>query len=335
MNILLTSAGRRTYMVEYFKSALCGNGKVYATNSLLTNTLLQADGYAISPAIYDANYIDFLIDFCKSHKIDAILSLFDIDLPILAKHKHRFLSIGVKLVISDYIVTQTCNDKWLTYKFLSGIGLPQPLCYISLKEAHSAIDDGSLAFPLFIKPRWGMGSIGIYKVDNIEELDVFFKKLHRDIFQTYLKYESAIDADSCIIIQQALDGQEYGIEILNDLNANYVATFAKKKIAMRAGETDIAITIDPTPFQDTARIISAKLKHIAMLDADCFVTTDGKIFVLEMNARFGGQYPFSHIAGANVPLQIVQWLNGESTNINLLTPQIGVKSCKELTTTIF
>lgn len=39
MNILLTSAGRRTYLVEYFKKALGGQGKVYASNSIDTYTL--------------------------------------------------------------------------------------------------------------------------------------------------------------------------------------------------------------------------------------------------------------------------------------------------------
>lgn len=335
MNILLTSAGRRTYMVEYFKSVLHGSGKVYASNSILTNALLTADGYAISPAIYHHDYIAFLLDFCKSNNIDAIISLFDIDLPILAQNKHLFSAIGTTVVVSDFKATQICNDKWLTYKFLNEIGLPQPTCLLSLAEAHQAISNGSLRFPLYIKPRWGMGSIGIYRIDNEDELDVLYRKLHNEIFRTYLKYESAIDSDSCIIIQQAIEGKEYGIEVLNDLQGNYVTTFAKEKIAMRAGETDIAITVDPSPFLNVAQRISARLRHIALLDVDCFVANDGSVFILEMNARFGGQYPFSHIAGANVPLQIINWLNGKDTDMHILTPRVGVRSCKELTTTIF
>ncbi len=39
MNILLTSAGRRTYMVNYFKDVLNGKGKVFASNSIYTYTL--------------------------------------------------------------------------------------------------------------------------------------------------------------------------------------------------------------------------------------------------------------------------------------------------------
>lgn len=199
-----------------------------------------------------------------------------------------------------------------------------------MADAQSAIDSGEMTFPLFIKPRWGMMAIGLYKVDNILELDVLYNKLHRLIFDTYLRYESSVDVDSCIIIQQAIKGQEYGIEILNDLDANYVSTFAKKKIAMRSGETDIAETVNPLQFESVAKNISVHLKHIANLDVDCFVTESGDIYVLEMNCRFGGQYPFTHNAGVNIPLQIIRWLEGAPTDYSLVKQKNGVKSCKEL-----
>lgn len=335
MNILLTSAGRRTYMVEYFKEALAGKGKVYASNSVLTYTLKQADEYIVTPNIYDEGYISFLVSYCKEKHIDAIISLFDIDLPILARNKELFADNGIRVIVSDYNVTQICNDKWQTYNFLKELGLNQTPSYISLLEAKRALDNGELTFPLFIKPRWGMGSIGIYKVDNIQELDVLYDKLHRHIFDTYLRFESSVDVDSCIIIQQAIKGQEYGIEILNDLNGEYVTTFAKKKIAMRSGETDIAETVETLPFEDIAKKISLKLKHIANLDVDCFVTNDNRIYVLEMNCRFGGQYPFTHNAGVNIPRQIIEWLEGKDVNPNNVRQRVGVKSCKELLPVVF
>ena len=111
MNILLTSAGRRTYMIEYFKQALNGTGKVFASNSILTYTLEQADEYVLTPNIYDDSYISFLIDYCKQKAISAVISLFDIDLPVLAKNKALFSKEGIKLIVSDYDVTQICNDK--------------------------------------------------------------------------------------------------------------------------------------------------------------------------------------------------------------------------------
>lgn len=335
MNILLTSAGRRTYLVEYFKEALAGQANVYASNSIDTYTLHQADGYVITPAIYDKEYINFLISYCKKNQISAIISLFDIDLPVLAKHKDEFEKEGIKVVVSDYNVTQICNDKWSTYEFLVRLGLPQTPSYLNLENLRKDIAEGVVNYPFILKPRWGMGSIGIYKACNEQELLVFYAKLHKEIFDTYLKYESQVDKDSCIIIQQMIKGQEYGIEILNDLKGNYVSTFAKKKVAMRSGETDIAETVETEPFEDIAKLISAHLHHVAMLDVDCFVTETGERIILEMNCRFGGQYPFTHNAGVNVPLQIIKWLNGEEVDKSLVIQKNGVRSCKELYPVVF
>ena len=335
MNILLTSAGRRTYLVEYFKKALAGHGKVYASNSIDTYTLHQADGYVITPSIYDKEYINFLISYCKNYQISAIISLCDIDLPVLAKHKDEFEKEGITVVVSDYNVTQICNDKWSTYEFLVRLGLPQTPSYLNLENLRKDIAEGVVNYPFILKPRWGMGSIGIYKACNEQELLVLYAKLHKEIFDTYLKYESQVDKDSCIIIQQMIKGQEYGIEILNDLAGNYVTTFAKKKVAMRSGETDIAETVDPETFEDAAMLISTHLHHVANLDVDCFKTGDGKIVVLEMNCRFGGQYPFTHNAGVNVPKQIINWLGGKDTDATLLKQKNGVVSCKELMPVVF
>lgn len=192
MNILLTSAGRRTYLVEYFKKALGGQGKVYASNSIDTYTLHQADGYVITPAIYDKEYINFLISYCKKNQISAIISLFDIDLPVLAKHKNEFEKEGIKVVVSDYNVTQICNDKWSTYEFLVRLGLPQTPSYLNLENLRKDIAEGVVNYPFILKPRWGMGSIGIYKACNEQELLVLYAKLHKEIFDTYLKYESQV-----------------------------------------------------------------------------------------------------------------------------------------------
>jgi carbamoyl-phosphate synthase large subunit len=334
MNILLTSVGRRTYMVEYFISALNGSGKVHASNSVFTYSMQRADKYVITPTIYDGEYINFLVNYCQQNNINAIISLFDIDLPVLSKNRFRFDEIHVRLVVSDEKAISICNDKWKTYEYLITIGLKQPKTYISYNKLKNDIDRGLINFPLIIKPRWGMGSIGIMQADNQVELEVFFKKLQIDIFNTYLKYESQQDIDFCILFQEKIIGTEFGLDILNDLNANYITTVAKQKLAMRAGETDTAQIVDSKRFESIAIIIADKLKHIANLDVDCFVTANKEIFVLEMNCRFGGQYPFSHLAGVDFPTQIVKWLRGEITDRNLITPQIGVVGCKELTPVI-
>ena len=60
MNILLTSAGRRSYLVQYFKEALkmagCG-GAVHAANSQPAASFAAADRTVVTPLIYDQYYI--------------------------------------------------------------------------------------------------------------------------------------------------------------------------------------------------------------------------------------------------------------------------------------
>ncbi|GAB2989187.1 ATP-grasp domain-containing protein [Cyclobacterium sediminis] len=329
MNILLTSVGRRSYMIDYFKEVIKGTGLVHAANSEETYAMTLADQKVISPPIYDNSYIDFLLNYCQKHQIAAVISLFDIDLPVLSQNKEIFENQGVKLVVSDFPVTERCNDKWFTYCFLKDNGIGTPLSFISLEACKKALQNKDLQYPLIIKPRWGMGSIGIYQADNEQELEVLYKKTQNAITSSYLKYESAADINKAIIIQEKIKGDEYGIDVLNDLKGEFICTVAKQKMAMRAGETDIARVISHPDLEKLGNQLSLLLKHIGNLDVDCFLIDD-KIYVLELNCRFGGQYPFSHLAGANFPKIIVDLLNEKEVDENDYTIASGTVGCKDL-----
>jgi carbamoyl-phosphate synthase large subunit len=317
-------------MIEYFKKTLNGMGLVHASNSILTYSLTQADRYIISPQIYDDDYIGFLLDYCITNDIKIVIPLFDIDLPILAKNISIFNNAQIKIIVSNSDTIQICNDKWLTYNFLKRIGIKHAETYVDLSEVQNALKNGHIVFPVILKPRWGMGSIGIFQADNYDELSILYKKLQKDIFQTYLKYESSIDRNYCIVIQSKIIGKEYGMDVFNDLNGNYITTVAKRKIAMRAGETDIAEIVDKSLFEPIGMVLAKNLNHIANLDVDCFITETNEVYILEMNCRFGGQYPFSHIAGVDFPAQIINWINGLPTDKHLITPNVGTMGCKDL-----
>lgn len=79
--------------------------------------------------------------------------------------------------------------------------------------------------------------------------------------------------------------------------------------------------------------MSELLHHIGNLDVDVFLVNDTP-YVLEMNARFGGGYPFSHMAGVNLPLAIVKWLLNESVDSQILTAKPGVLTHKDIALTI-
>jgi carbamoylphosphate synthase large subunit len=330
MNVLLTSVGRRSYLVKYFKDALGNKGQVHVSNSTeLSPAFAVADKSVVTPLIYDEEYIPFLISYCKKNEIRVLISLFDVDLPILSKNIKLFESIGVKVIVSDKEVINICNDKLLTYRFLIENGFNAPNTYCSLEETEKRIKYGEIKYPVIIKPRWGMGSIGVFQADNNEELKVLYRKTLSQIKNSYLKYESNKDLNESVIIQEKLVGQEFGLDVINDLNKVHQNTVVKIKYAMRSGETDCAQTVYNEILKELGVTLSQKLGHIGNLDVDVFVAND-KPYILEMNARFGGGYPFSHIAGVNLPKAIINWIQNKEVPESLLKEKYGVLAHKDI-----
>ena len=54
---------------------------------------------------------------------------------------------------------------------------------------------------------------------------------------------SSEDLDNAILIQEKIEGPEYGMDVLSDFEGEYMGTFVRRKLAMRAGETDKAISV--------------------------------------------------------------------------------------------
>ena len=322
MNILFTCAGRRTYLLKYFKENLSEGDKVVATDMQLSAPALQvADVKLQVPAVYDPKYIDITLQICKEQKIDALLSLNDLELPLLAENKARFEAEGVKVIVSDPKVIDIAFDKYKTAQWVVSLGLKSPQTFVRLEDAKRALQTGELVFPLFMKPRWGSGSIGLETIADMEELDTYYNLLMKKIKKTILATASV--GDEYIMIQEKLTGNEFGLDVMNDLEGNHVAVSVKQKLAMRAGETDKAVTLDLPEVREIGRKIGEALKHIGNLDVDVMQNAKGEYCVLELNPRFGGGFPFSYEAGVNLPKAIIEWIKGNEVDAAMLQPAYG------------
>lgn len=310
INVLLTCAGRRNYLLRYFREALAGQGRVYAGDSnAFAPALQEADGVFLLPAVSASGYVSTLLDLCEKYDIGLLVSLNDLELPILARHRMAFAEIGTRAVVSAPEIIETSFDKWQTWKWLCAQGIDAPATWTSLDDAEEALSRGDLVFPLVIKPRWGTASIGVHVATDHEELGLYYRLTRKELAHTFLADIGSSDRSHTVIIQQCLSGDEYGLDVVNDLDGNYVCTFVKRKLAMRGGETDRAITVRHHALEVLGERIGRALGHIGNLDCDVFMHGDQPV-VLELNPRFGGGYPFSHIAGANLPAALVAWANG-------------------------
>lgn len=328
MNVMLTCAGRRNYLVKFFQEALKGRGQVFAADaSADAPALRQADRSFILPPSNQPAYIDTLLTLCQRHSVLLLVSLNDLELPLLARHSACFRDVGTIPVISSPEVVDLCFDKWRTFNFLKASDLEAPNTYLLLADAHEALTRGDITFPLVVKPRWGTASIGIQYPHDVEELELDYALAKKRHARTILREINATDPERCTLIQKRLCGQEYGLDVINDLEGHYVCTLVKQKVGMRAGETDRAKTVKSASLERVGEMIGRKLGHIGVLDCDAIVTEDG-CYVIDMNPRFGGGYPFSHIAGANLPAALLAWANRERPDPRWLTVEHNIMASK-------
>jgi carbamoyl-phosphate synthase large subunit len=332
MNVLLTCAGRRNYLIEYFRSALAGRGAVFAADvNCHAPAMLEADRSFVVEHVSEPEYVDQLLAICQKNRVRLLVPLNDLELPILAEHRGRFAGHGILVCVSPPRVVELCFDKWAAYRFLQDRGLPVPKTFLSVEEARAAVHRAKLAGPVVLKPRWGSASVGILYVDAADDLARRYDQVREQVSRTSLAGQSARDPDRSVIIQECIIGQEYGLDVINDLAGRYAATLVRRKLAMRAGETDASITVQDEALTCLGARIGQALAHIGNLDCDVIVTMQGP-GILDLNPRFGGGYPFSHVAGADLPAALLAWAEGNYVNPSWLRvrPNLLAAKCDRL-----
>ncbi|EKB48620.1 ATP-grasp domain-containing protein [Cecembia lonarensis] len=328
MNILFTSVGRRDYILDYFKSLKGKNIKVYAVNSVANTTAMwKADKSFISPEIRSNEYIPFLLDISKREKIDLIISLFDLDTLFISFYKEKFEELGVKVLVSDLGIIENCLDKLKMSSWLNAHGFKTPKTFEDLSGAKKSLEINDVSFPLILKPQWGQGSLSTEIVSDQIELESAYTFLNSKVRKTSIAHVEKLNYKNKILIQEFIEGEEYGIDCINNLSGENQAVVIKKKIAMRAGETDGALTVYDDQIESTISNLGNKLKHISILDVDA-INNESGVYIIDMNPRFGGGYPFSHLAGVDLPRAIVDWVATGFADKSLFSYQEGVLGLK-------
>lgn len=297
MNILILSVGTRNKIVQYFKKEVNNKGIVVATDAnVYAPALYEADYYYVVPKITDANYLETIFSICETHKIDAVLSLIDPELSLLSKNASLFLERKIKPIISEYELVELSFDKLAFYNYMRQNNIKTVLTYGTLDEFMVAYNNHIIDFPVFVKPRNGSASINTNKIANLSDLESIFR-IHDNL-----------------IIQEFIDGKEFGADVYIDMISNEVTSiFLKEKIIMRAGETDKSRSVMSNKAFELIYTLIEKIKYSGVIDIDIF-EKNGEYLISEVNPRFGGGYPHAYECGINIPKSIINNLQN-ITNI--------------------
>jgi len=304
LNILLTSIGRRGYIVDFFRQALSGGDRLVVANSVPDPPGAEAAdaSYTIPPAS-DPSFAAALLKLAEEEEIDLLFSLHDWEAPAIAAIKSDLAAIGTRAVVPDLDTALICLDKFRTFSWAEKHGIRTPRSWISRDQA---LAGGQ--FPFIVKPRFGQGSVGLFKVDSKAELDAALL-LAAKTAQSFPRIEGIPQDAAPLLISEWIEGIEIGIDVVNDFEGAYSGLLANKKLVSRNGETEVTTTLDPHPFEPIAKQISSALGHPSICDCD-LIEREGEYYLIELNPRFGGLYPFAHHAGADVPSFLVRLQDG-------------------------
>lgn len=295
MNILILSCGTRNMLVRYFKEKGNGFDRVVGTDcSAYAPALYETDKYYLVPLMTSPDYLEMILQICEAEQIDAVLPLQEDELFLIASHRELFTSKGICPIVSSPETVELCRDKYAFYKHLQQHDLPAlPTCD-SLAAFRKYHEEGRMNFPVFVKPIRGCGSTGIQKVEQLELLEALCKYGSEEL-----------------LIQPYAGGEEYGIDLYVDLLSHKpVSVFVKKKIRMRAGETEKSVSVKDDALFSLARRTAESLSLSGPVDMDVF-HIDGKYYISEVNPRFGGGYPHAYSCDVNFPKLIAANLAGE------------------------
>ena len=307
MNILVLSVGTRNKIIQYFKKTLVGKGCVIATDmSEIAPAMYEADKYYIVPRMTEAGYIDKIFNICKNEKITGVLSLIDPELSLLAANKEKFKKLGVTVIGSSYNLCEMSLDKYQMYLWLKNHGYNCARSYLDFNEFMKS----ELKYPVFIKPAKGSASVAISKADNEETARFLFNQKEGMMIQEFLK------------------GQEIGADVYIDMiSGEVISIFTKKKIVMRAGETDKAISFKDEKLFGMIEKFVKEAGYRGQIDIDLF-DVDGEYYISEINPRFGGGYPHAFECGCDHMELIINNLQGKINTKNIGAYTAGIYMMK-------
>jgi len=287
MRILLTSIGRRGYLVEYFRQALGADGQIWGgDNDKYAPALHFCHQSMLLPEITGTDYIDRLMALCKENQIDMVVPLIDPELEVLARRRQEFYDMGIMAVISPPETVEIAFDKYLTYRFGKDNGIAVPETTVTIDDAQRLFAEGTLKWPVVVKPRKGSASANITYCKNQAQLRFAFANAPNPM------------------IQQYVNGTEYGYDIFCDRSYRPITVFCKRKLLMRAGETDKAVSVNDAQLTEFGLKLAECMKIFGPVDVDVMCDSDGPK-LLEINPRFGGGYPCAHLCGADFPEKLI------------------------------
>jgi carbamoyl-phosphate synthase large subunit len=284
--VLLTGVGKRYDIV----SAFAQHAKVVAADpSPLAPARYAADVRVAPPRIDDPEYVPFLQRLVEEHGVKAVVPLTDLDIEVLAR-------ADLPAFVPDPDVCRATFDKYEAHELLLRHGLPSPPTVLPGTEPDS--------YPVMVKPRQGSGARSIHPAADRDEMEFFAR---------YVKEP--------VMVQRLMDGPEFSIDILCDLDGRCLNAIPRTMIESRGGESIKGTVIADPELIELGRRVAEALPVRGPCTVQVFRDPEIGLGITDVNTRFGGAFPapvYAALPGRTYPELIVRMAAGER-----IEPHVG------------
>jgi len=223
------------------------------------------------------NYMESLCKIFLKESIDFYIPGTDVELKFCAKNKKYIKNkFNVHTVISSLEVVEISDDKFRTSSFLKEHGINCPKTGL-LKD----VEIEHIKYPVIIKPAVGCRSIGVYKINNFDDLIPHLKEANDIIIQEYIGSEETEYTGSVVKVKNELSP----VLVLNRV--------------LRNGDTYRAEPIKSEVIENYIIEVASHLDIDGGCNFQLRLDEDGKPKIFEINSRFSGTTPFCAQIGFN------------------------------------
>ena len=294
MNILITSASRKVWLIKAFQRALSeeGGGEVIAIDANPRSAALYfADkGYVIPPGLGE-EFLTAVQDICQKHRIKLLIPTRDEELPFFARARQKLQSIGTTVMVPGLNTVEICQDKRLFIEFCLKHGFRTPETYETTKE--------NFKFPVFVKERFGKGSKWAFLAESKSDLDYLLQRLKEPIIQEYI------------------EAPEYTVDLFADFSSRVLSVVPRERLLVFGGESFVGKTCKNWDIIQEATRLAQSLGLVGHNTIQCF-WHQGQVKFIEVNPRYGGGANLGFAAGAFTPRMLVRLILGKEVK-----PTIG------------
>lgn len=160
------------------------------------------------------------------------------------------------------------------------------------------VDTSGYPFPVILKPKVGFFSVGVHKINSVEQWNEIVRKVENEIEKVTDLYPASVLNAGSFIVEQYIEGNEYAFDAYFDSNGEPVILNIFKHFF--SNENDVGDRV----YLSSGEIINEKLKPFTEfleqlgnsadlknfpLHAEVRITNNGTLFPIEINPmRFGG-----------------------------------------------